>query len=97
MTGHGTYLQIKTPQKVLQTLSAYQGAVVYAEKGATVDFSTSLSVKYTEAYEGTIAFANDRARVIVHDGLSVSYCVAFKRGLFSVSGGSQIYLEKADI
>lgn len=97
LTGHGTYLQIKSPKKIIRSLNAYQGAVVYLEKGATVEITGGVSVKYSEAYEGTVAYAHDRARVIVHDNISVTYNKALKRGLFSVTGGSQLYLTDATI
>lgn len=88
VTGHGTYFQIKSPIKTIRSLNAYQGAVVYVEKGATVEFRDGVNVKYSEAYEGTVAYAHDRARVIAHSDLSISFNKALKRGLFSVTGGS---------
>ena len=88
VTGHGTYLQIKTPSAYITKMYAYQGGVLYIEKGATVEMTDSVTIKYSHAVEGTVAFVNDRARVIVHNAISLEYNKVFRRGLFSVTDGS---------
>ena len=67
---------------------AYHGALVYVEKGATVEMTNSITVRYSEAYEGTIAYVNDRARFILNKSCQISYNRAHRRGLFSVYNGS---------
>lgn len=76
---------------------AYQGGLLYIEKGATVEMTDSVTIKYSHAVEGTVAFVNDRARVIVRNAISIEYNKVFRRGLFSVTDGSQIYIDDSNI
>jgi hypothetical protein len=88
-------LHIESPKATISKFYAYQGGIFYVEKGATVEFVSGVTFKYSQAYEGAIAYAHDRARIIAYDNIEIAYNKVFKRGLFSVSGGSQIYLEDA--
>ena len=81
----------------MTSMFAYQGAIVYIEKGATVEMKNNVKVRYSEAYEGTVAFIKDRARLIMETSVDISYNRAYRRGLFYISDGSQIYLNDATI
>lgn len=78
----------------MSELYAYQGAIVFVEKGATVEMVNNIIVRYSEAYEGTVAFVNDRSRFIMTTSIDISYNRAHRRGLFYISDGSQIYLNE---
>ena len=73
-------------------MKAYKGAVFYIENGATVEVRTAVSFRYNSAYEGTIAFAIDGARFIAEENIQIYFNDVNRRGLFSVTDGSQIIL-----
>lgn len=59
--------------------------------------SQTISIRYSSAYEGTIAYVTDRSRFILHDSVSIEFNKVFRRGLFSVTDGSQILMSDVEI
>ena len=97
VTGHGTYLKITKPRGYITSMFAYQGGVFYAEKGATVEMTEAVTIKYSHAYEGTAAYVVDRAHFFAYNDIHIQYNKVFRRGVFSVTDGSQIYIDDAEI
>lgn len=96
LSGHGTYLKIEEPDKFITKIYAYQGGAFYVEKGATVELE-KVQVKNCQAYEGAVAYVNDRARAIAYRDIEFSQNKVHRRGLFSVTDGSQVYIDDSKI